>query len=58
MQGHVHLVLLPVLYNALAWSEQPAGLRDTPLFTALHGAMAASAYAPLCRCSALGPDPG
>ena len=44
VQGHLRLVLVPVLYNALA--DQPM-LQDTPLFRALHRTMFASGYAPL-----------
>lgn len=42
--GHLRLILLPVLYNALV--EQPQ-LHETPLYIALHAAIMASSYGPL-----------
>ncbi len=33
MQGHLRLVILPIVYNAMS---QKAGLRNSPLFRALH----------------------
>jgi hypothetical protein len=43
-QGHMRLVLLPIVYNAMAQQER---LRASPLFRALHAAVCRSAYAPL-----------
>lgn len=45
-QGHLRLVLLPIVYNALVTRED---LRATPLFRALHRVMRASSYWPLLR---------
>ncbi|EIE18091.1 hypothetical protein COCSUDRAFT_60584 [Coccomyxa subellipsoidea C-169] len=45
-QGHLRLVLLPIVYNAMALKEQ---LRGLPLFRALQGAICASAYDCLLR---------
>ncbi len=43
-QGHLRLVLLPIVYNAMA---QRPDLRASPLFRALHAAVRRSSYAPL-----------
>jgi hypothetical protein len=43
-QGHLRLVLLPIVYNAMA---QRADLRATPMFKAMHTALKASTYWPL-----------
>jgi hypothetical protein len=43
-QGHLRLVLIPIVYNALVAQEE---LRSSPLFHALHRAMRASTYWPL-----------
>eukprot|EP00850_Spirogloea_muscicola_P012795 SM000084S23131 [mRNA] locus=s84:292525:294868:+ [translate_table: standard] len=40
-QGHLRLILLPIVYSAMA---QKKALRDMPFFHALHHAMRASAY--------------
>jgi len=45
-QGHLRLVLVPIIYNALA---QKPELREIPLFTALHKAMKRSNYYQLLR---------
>ena len=47
LQGHMRLLLLPVLYNAMAQSEDPNHHVFSPMFRALHAAMLASTYAPL-----------
>ena len=46
LQGHLCLVLLPIVYNAMA---QRSDLRITPFFKALHRAMKRSTYYPLLR---------
>jgi hypothetical protein len=43
-QGHLRLVLIPIVYNALVAQED---LRSSPLFHALHKAMRSSTYWPL-----------
>lgn len=43
-QGHLRLVLLPIVYNAMASKED---LQNHPLFKPLHKAMKASSYWPL-----------
>ena len=43
----MRLLLLPVLYNAMAQSEDPNHHVFSPMFCALHAAMLASTYAPL-----------
>ncbi|KAH7625087.1 hypothetical protein NADE_002305 [Nannochloris sp. 'desiccata'] len=43
-QGHLRLVLIPIVYNALVAQED---LRSSPLFHALHRAMRSSTYWPL-----------
>lgn len=43
-QGHLRLVLLPIVYNALATKEE---LQSHPLFLPLHTAMKNSSYWPL-----------
>lgn len=43
-QGHLRLVLLPIVYNAMASREE---LQTHPLFKPLHDAMQASSYWPL-----------
>lgn len=43
-QGHLRLVLLPIIYNALAHHRE---MLNTPLFAALHRAMRSSCYWPL-----------
>ena len=45
-QGHLRLVLLPIVYNAMAAKEN---LRTLPLFIALQKAMRASSYDRLLR---------
>ena len=45
-QGHLRLVLIPIVYNALAGR---ADLRTTPLFRTLHRAVRVSTYWPLLR---------
>ncbi|GAB4823527.1 hypothetical protein N2152v2_010573 [Parachlorella kessleri] len=45
-QGHLRLVILPIVYNAMS---QKAGLRNSPLFRALHRVMKVSTYHPLLR---------
>lgn len=46
LQGHLRLVLLPVVYNAMQAKEE---LRATPLFSALSRAMRRSTYFPLLQ---------
>ena len=46
VQGHLRLVLLPIVYNAMAQKEN---LRALPLFAALQRAMRASSYECLLR---------
>ena len=46
MQGHLRLILLPIVYNAMAAKEN---LRTLPLFVALQKAMRASTYDKLLR---------
>lgn len=46
MQGHLRLVLLPIVYNAMALKEL---LRQLPLFRALQAVLRASAYDCLLR---------
>ena len=46
VQGHLRLILLPIVYNAMAQREN---LRSLPLFRALQRAMRASSYDPLLR---------
>jgi hypothetical protein len=46
LQGHLRLVLLPIVYNAMA---QRSDLRITPFFKALHRTMKRSTYYPLLR---------
>ena len=46
LQGHLRLVLLPIVYNAMAQKEN---LRALPLFAALRRAMRASSYDRLLR---------
>ena len=53
MQGHLRLVLLPIVYNAMALEEE---LRQLPLCRALQRAMRASAYDRLLRHPPPGPD--
>ena len=43
-QGHLRLVLLPIVYNALAQRED---LHSHPLFQALHRTLRPSTYWPL-----------
>ena len=43
-QGHLRLVLIPIVYNALVVQED---LRSSPLFHALHRAIRSSTYWPL-----------
>lgn len=45
-QGHLRLVLLPIVYNAMAEKDE---MRTTGLFTALHAALQQSTYWPLLR---------
>lgn len=45
-QGHLRLVLLPIVYNAMALKEQ---LRQLPLFRALRTALRSSTYDRLLR---------
>mmetsp|Transcript_14207 Transcript_14207/g.48975 ORF Transcript_14207/g.48975 Transcript_14207/m.48975 type:complete len:562 (-) Transcript_14207:193-1878(-) len=45
-QGHLRLVLLPIVYNALA---QKDSLRNTKIFRAMSAALARSSYYPLLR---------
>ena len=45
-QGHLRLVLLPIVYNAMA---QKRNLRSLPLFIALAAAMRRSAYYQLLK---------
>ena len=45
-QGHLRLVLVPIVYNALVSRHE---CRSTPLFRALHCAMRTSTYWPLLR---------
>ncbi|CAL8465868.1 g5404 [Coccomyxa elongata] len=52
-QGHLRLLLLPIVYNAMAVKEE---LRQLPLFKALQSAMRASAYARLLRHPPSGPQ--
>lgn len=51
-QGHLRLVLLPIVYNAMAQKET---LRALPLFAALQRAMRASSYDRLLRHPAADP---
>lgn len=53
-QGHLRLILLPIIYNAMAAKEN---LRALPLFTALHQAMRASTYDCLLRHPSTQPIP-
>ena len=53
-QGHMRLLLLPVLYNAMAQSEDPRHHVLSPLFQALHAAIHASTYSPLVAATAQG----
>ena len=46
MQGHLRLILLPIVYNAMAAKES---LWKLPLFIALQQAMRASTYNKLLR---------
>lgn len=46
LQGHLRLILLPIVYNAMAGKEN---LRALPLFIALQQAMRASTYNKLLR---------
>ena len=46
----MRLVLLPVLYNAMADTPE---LHNTPLFQALHSAMLNSTYEPLVHLPAV-----
>lgn len=52
LQGHLRLLLLPIVYNAMAMKEE---LRQLPLFRALQRAMRASAYDRLLRHPPPGP---
>lgn len=53
MQGHLRLLLLPIVYNAMAMKEE---LRQLPLFRALQSAMRASTYDRLLRHPLPGPQ--
>lgn len=46
MQGHLRLILLPIVYNAMA---QKPEMRSLALFHALHRAMKLSTYLPLLK---------
>ena len=46
VQGHIRLILLPIVYNAMASKSE---LRDTPLFQALEAAMRQSTYCDLLQ---------
>ena len=46
MQGHLRLVLLPIVYNAMAAKEAQ---RKLPLFHALAAALRRSSYYPLLK---------
>jgi hypothetical protein len=43
-QGHLRLILLPIVYNAMALKRE---MRALPLFLALEAALRASSYYPL-----------
>ena len=45
-QGHLRLILLPIVYNAMA---QKPEMRSLPLFHALHRAMKLSTYFPFLK---------
>lgn len=53
MQGHLRLLLLPIVYNAMAMKDE---LRQLPLFRALQSPMRASAYDQLLRHPSSGPQ--
>ena len=44
LQGHLRLVLVPIVYNAMAQREE---LHGHPLFRALHRSLRGSSYWPL-----------
>ena len=50
----MRLLLLPVLYNAMAQSEDPRHHVLSPLFRAMHAAIHASTYSPLVVATAQG----
>ncbi|KAK3273161.1 hypothetical protein CYMTET_18587 [Cymbomonas tetramitiformis] len=51
--GHLRLVLIPIVYNAMVKRPQ---MRDTPFFRALHTALKASTYYPLLENPAMAED--
>jgi hypothetical protein len=44
VQGHLRLILLPIVYNAMALKRE---MRALPLFLALEAALRSSSYYPL-----------